>query len=267
MTRLLWSISALGVILAALAGVCAGQSTSASNPAAATVVSLAGQVSVMRDANPWALAVGSQVRPGQLIVTGPDGYAEFRVADGSSFEVFPNSRVVFRENPGDLRDLLDMVLGRIKVHIQKWGGQPNPNKVHTPTAIISVRGTTFDVSVEDGEATVVEVEEGQVEVEHRLLPGKGKLLNPGESLRVDRGIPLARRSLDRPRIVQIALRALTEALYTSMTHSPHGGIGLPGGGGGGVGLPGDHPTKPPSAPPPSGPPVDAGPGAPPSPPH
>src|SRR5438046_4906707 len=37
----------------------------------------------------------------QIIVTGAEGYAVFQVADGSTFEVFQNSRVVFRDNPGN----------------------------------------------------------------------------------------------------------------------------------------------------------------------
>ena len=39
-------------------------------------------------------------------MTGPDGWGMFQVADGSTFEVFPNSRTVFRANQGDWRDLL-----------------------------------------------------------------------------------------------------------------------------------------------------------------
>ena len=59
------------------------------------------------------------------------------------------------------------------------------SRVMTPTAVISVRGTTFDVSVsDDDETTLVEVEEGQVEVQHALLPrGNAKVLSPGETLR------------------------------------------------------------------------------------
>ena len=93
----------------------------------------------------------------------------FQVSDGSTFEVYPNSRVVFRANPSNLKDLLDLLLGRVKVHIQKLGGQPNNNRVTTPTAVISVRGTVFDVTVEDQESTLVAVEEGLVEVRHALL--------------------------------------------------------------------------------------------------
>lgn len=256
-----------------MVGVCAAQVSSIAPPdTAASVVSLTGQVSVMRDSNPWALQVGDHVKPGQMLFTGPDGYALFSVSDGSTFEVFPNSRVVFRDNPGNWRDLLEMLLGRVKVHVQKWGGQPNPNKVRTPTAIISVRGTTFDVSIEDGDSTLVVVEEGTVEVQHALLPRGGpRLLNQGEWLRVYKNQPLAQLTVDKGGIVQAALRAMADAILTTVSRTPRStgpGAPPPAGGGGG-GLPGDHGQKnPPSttpAPTP-GPVGDSGPGAPPPPP-
>ena len=117
-----------------------------------------------------------QVR--DLIITGVDGHALLQVSDGSTFEVFPNSRVVFRKNPPNWRDFLDVLVGRVRVHIEHFGNVPNPNRVLTPTAVISVRGTTFDISVnDDDETTLVEVEDGQVEVQHALLPrGNSKIL-------------------------------------------------------------------------------------------
>jgi hypothetical protein len=197
----------------------------------------------------------------QVIVTGSDGYAVFQVSDGSTFEVFPNSRVTFRANPANLKDILDVWLGRVKVHIQKFGGQPNNNRVITPTAVISVRGTVFDVSVEDQESTLVAVEEGLVEVQHALLPTKTpKLVNPGESLRVYRDQPLAHRSSPaKDAAVQQGLRAALEAVYRIVYRAPSGGSPIPGGGaGGGVGspggvgggAPGDVETEPPPPPPP-----------------
>ena len=71
---------------------------------------LTGQVSVLKDSTPWALQVGSVVQVRQVILTGADGFAIFQVSDGSTFEVYPNSRVVFRANPSNLKDLLDLVL-------------------------------------------------------------------------------------------------------------------------------------------------------------
>ncbi len=99
-----------------------------------------------------------------------------QVSDGSTIQVYPNSQFVFRANPGNWRDLIDMVLGRIRVHIEHLGGLPNPNTIRTQSAVISVRGTTFEVSVdESGDVTQVDVEEGAVEVQHALLPRD----NPG----------------------------------------------------------------------------------------
>src|SRR5215472_6059518 len=136
-----------GVLMAASLAVCLGQVLPAPADAAAKVISLQGQVSVLRDSEPWALNVGDSIQVRQVIVTGPDGFAEFQVSDGSTFQVYPNSNVVFRKNPPNWRDLLDVLVGKVRIHIQKLGGEPNPNRVMTPSAVTSVRGTTFDVSV------------------------------------------------------------------------------------------------------------------------
>src|SRR5215813_4742367 len=104
----------------------------------AKVVIQTGQVSFIKDASGYvnALMDNSQVRPGYTIKTGPDGYAKFQVTDGSTFEVFPNSEVVFKKT-NSLGDLLNVWLGKVKIHIQHLPGIPNPNSVTTPTALIS----------------------------------------------------------------------------------------------------------------------------------
>src|SRR5579862_1619183 len=62
----------------------------------AKVIYLQGDVRVMRG-GPVALFKDSMVRPKEAVVTGPDGYAQFQISDGSTFEVFQNSTVVFHE--------------------------------------------------------------------------------------------------------------------------------------------------------------------------
>src|ERR1700727_337976 len=179
----LWGIqaSAGALLLIAAASTCFAQLFPASQDAAAKVITMTGQVSVLRDSQPWALNTGDLVQSQQVILTGPDGYAKFQTSDGSTFEVYPSSNVIFRKNPGSLHDLLDLFVGRVKVHIQRWGGQPNPNRIMTPTAVISVRGTIFDVSVNDYDGnSIVSVEEGSVEVRHTLKPGSPKIVNAGE---------------------------------------------------------------------------------------
>src|ERR1700733_10667111 len=101
----------LGGLLIAV-GTCSAQIFPVSPEAAAKVISLNGDVSALRGTTPWALDVGDQVQVQQVIITGPDGYAKFQVSDGSTFEVYPNSNIIFRKNPGNWRDLLDVLAGR-----------------------------------------------------------------------------------------------------------------------------------------------------------
>ena len=248
----------LSLLLAAASAVCLGQILpSDSGTYAAKVIELTGQVSVLKDTTPWALNVGDLVQVKQLILTGPDGQARFQVSDGSTFDVYPNSRVVFRKNAPNWRDLLDVLVGRVKVHIEHLYG-PNPNRVLTPSAVISVRGTTFDISVDDDdEATLVEVEEGIVDVRHAMLGGNTKTLTTGESLKVFRNEPIASSRFDRGVIAQRVLRAAIDAVSTWESRLPRtgsGGIDRSGG-------TGDTGHKlPPPPPPPPPPPVPTLPG-------
>jgi hypothetical protein len=245
------------MLLAAL-GVCLGQLQA--EDGSATVVTLTGQVSKLTDNGPWVLNVNNTVAPGAVIITGPDGYAQFRVSDGSTFEVFPNTRTVFRRSPQNFSDILDMIVGRIKVHIQKFPDRPNHNRVHTPVAVISVRGTIFDVVVSDDDSTYVSVDEGQVAVFNKTTGGGERLLNPGEEVRVFPNVPLAKK-VDKGSATQTALRAAQQALYELIYRMPRAGTGgaVPTG----TPLPGDSKGKTPAPPPPPPPPPPAAPPPPP----
>jgi len=232
---------------------------------AAKLMSFTGQISVIRGSNlPWALNLGDVVQPQQVIVTGPDGYGVFQVSDGSTFEVFPKSRVVFREQRGDWKELLEVWLGKIRVTIEHPGGLPNNNKVRTPSAVISVRGTVFDVEVEDEDGTTLVLdEEGQVEVRHVLrLADPPKVLGPGEMVRVYKNEPIAKKVIDKGGILQRAARALSDALYQEALNSSRGG-GIGRTVGTAPGSPADQkngnpaPPPPPPAPPAPPPPPPA----------
>lgn len=249
----------LSLLIAATAVVCLAQVPSNPGQYAAKVTVLTGQVSVLRDSGQWALSLGDLVQMQQLIVSGPDGHAIFQVlSDGSTFEVFPNSRVVFRKNTTNPRDLIDVILGRVRVIIEHLGLTPNHNRVVTPTAVISVRGTIFDITVNDDgeESTLVEVEEGVVDVQHALLPySKAVALRQGESIRVWRTIPIAQNRLDKPALFQRIFRAVMDAASTYGSRRPSvGGVGGPGGGTTG-GAAGDTGKKIPPPPPPPPPPL------------
>src|ERR1019366_7361351 len=169
-----------------------------------------------------------------------------------------NSTFVFRQNPGNWRDLIDVFLGRVRVHIEHLGTAPNPNRVLTPVAVISVRGTTFDVTVnDDDESTTVEVEDGTVEVRHALLSGNQAVLNAGEIFRVYRDEPIAQR-MDKGNMARQVIRIGLNVIAIVGRSGGPGKITLPGGGGGGgIGSVGDTggKTPPPSPPPPPPPPT------------
>jgi hypothetical protein len=129
--------------------------------------------------------------------------------------------------------------------------------VRTPTALISVRGTIFDVKVEDdGDTTVVMVEEGVVDVAHILLPGTVRL-NAGEAVHVYKTVPLAVNRIDKGSAAQAIAKGLAQGVWEILRNrqSGSGGTSVPSAPGGSVGdqRPADAPPPPPPPPPPSAP--------------
>src|ERR1039457_4431799 len=216
----------------------------APQPTAAWVVLQSGDVSMMKDTSGYRkpLVPCSFVSQQQVIKTGPDGYAKFQVSDGSTFEVFPNSEVTFRKTYG-IGDLLNVWMGKVKVYIQHLKGVPNPNNVTTPTALISVRGTIFDVDVQDSDGTTfVTLDEGLVDVRHLQVASKIVHLNPGESIQVLPNQPLAALPHDKGVVARQILRGLEDAVRQAIYQRPSG----PGTSGGpiGTGPNGDKGPKP-----------------------
>src|ERR1035438_8269382 len=212
----------------------------APQPTDAWVVVQSGDVSMMKDTSGYRkpLVPCSFVSQQQVIKTGPDGYAKFQVSGGSTFEVFPNSEVTFRKTYG-IGDLLNVWMGKVKVYIQHLNGLPNPNNVTTPTALISVRGTIFDVDVQDLEGTTfVTLDEGLVDVRHLQVASRVVRLNPGESIQVLPNLPLAALPRDKGVVARQILRALQDAVRQAIYQRPNG----PGTRSGpiGTGSNGDH---------------------------
>jgi len=210
----------------------------------ATVQVEVGQVSVLKDGYPIVLNQGDGVQAQQTIVTGQDGYAKFQLEDGSTFEVFGNSKVVFHDNFPSLMDMLYVWIGRVKIFVEHSNG-PNPKRVTTPTAVISVRGTVYDVVVEDDDGTTfVTVDDGAVAVRNHTAPGNGEvLLRPGDSVRVFRGQPLQPQHIDHAAVMRVILKAAQNALY-QVVYGRAGSTGtLPGAAGGAGGSQGDTKSK------------------------
>jgi hypothetical protein len=247
-----WTLRAILVVM--LAAVCL-PSLSAQTRTAATLVSMSGQVSILLDNHDLKpLYLHGAVNAQQRIVTGPASYAKFLLPDGSYFEVFEKSQVEFHADYG-WTHLLNVIIGHVKVFIDHSKG-PNNNSVTTPTAVISVRGTVFDIVVEDDDGTtLVTVDEGLVQVRNMTAPGGEPVLKPGDSVRIFRGQRLMGQQIDKGGLIQKMLRGATDALRVYAQQHP-GGIPAGGGAGGpvGTGAQGDKgkggsaPPAPPSTP-------------------
>jgi len=214
------SPAARTLLIAATLGLCL--TPIRSQDISARVLTMSGQVSVTSDNRDFKVVNSlDRIHPQQVIVTGPDGYAQFQVSDGSTFEVFSNARVMFRPQLGNWRNLLDIVLGRVKVFIQHPPGKINPNDVSSPTAVISVRGTVFDVEVQDTDGTTaVSVDEGLVDVRNMTAPGSAVRLQPGQSITVFRGRQLVASQIDKSGFFQRALQAARNAIFLRGPRGP-----------------------------------------------
>jgi ferric-dicitrate binding protein FerR (iron transport regulator) len=126
--------------------------------------------------------VGDEVR------TGPDAQLILEVPDGSYMVVSENSKLIVEDFwSGDLRSLMNLMVGKVRFYVQRLGGRPNPYRVTTPTALIAVRGTTFDVIVDEAQIAEVRCLEGRVAVETVGLPNREVILEPGRKTLVRPG--------------------------------------------------------------------------------
>ncbi|HMF75720.1 MAG TPA: FecR domain-containing protein [Bryobacteraceae bacterium] len=197
------------------------------NEAHATTVT--GQVTRIRDAQPWALSSGEQVPIQQVISTGGDGYARFVVAGGSSFELLSNSRIVFRQNMASAGDLLDVVGGRVRIHLRPSASQPQ-QRVFTPVAIVTaLQPAIISVAVDEDDSVRIDVLEGEVRVQHKLRPrNEPTIVRAVDAILVQPNEQISRR-VDRGSLYRYTVKPLHN-LWTAVTpgHSSHAGEPIEG---------------------------------------
>jgi len=146
-----------------------------------------GDVSLVRgQAPPVRLRKNDTVQAGDEILTDRKSSAIIRMPDNSTVRIYANSHVVFRTETGSWKEFLHVLLGNVRVQIEKLSGRPNPKTLTTPTAIIAVRGTIFGVAVERTGDTKVGVGKGLVSVANQLHPGDEVLVKAGQSVWVRR---------------------------------------------------------------------------------
>lgn len=178
-----------------------------------------GQVSrVSGQELPWALSAGEHVAVQQMITTGPDGLARFEVLGGTTFEIFSRSRVYFRENVASAGDLIDIEDGRVKVDIRFGAPRSAVQRVFTEAAVITARANaSVTVAVEDDGTTRVDVQQGQVLVQHAIHPSSdATVVKAGDAISVHKNEPISRK-IDRGSLYRYVFRSIVDALVIYAT--------------------------------------------------
>ena len=175
------------------------------------VTSTTGQVQWRAaSARTFVLAAKNQViQPGDELRTGSGAQLILAAPDGSYMVVSENSQLIVDDYwSGSFKSIMNLMLGQVRFYIQRMGGRPNPYSVRTPTALIAVRGTTFDVIVDDAQLAEVRCLEGRVTVENIAMSSREVILEPGHHTLVRPGeaplmpVPLD-EELNRNRIVKM----------------------------------------------------------------
>ena len=186
-------------------------------PYQAYVVAVSGKVTRIRDQQPWVLISGEKIPIQQSIITGSDGYARLEVAGGASFEIFSNSHVVFRQNAASAGDLLDVLAGRVRIHLCPTLGQPQ-QRIYTRAAVISTTHApaTVALAVDEDDTVRIDVIEGEVRVQHALLPRNDPVLVKAiDAILVHQDEPISRR-VDRGALYRYTVKSLRD-LWTAIT--------------------------------------------------
>lgn len=145
----------------------------------ATIGQLKGDVSVIPPQGTPVTAQRGAVLAPETIVETRKGSAVLQLEDGSQVLVKSNTRVVLKAPPQSEGHFFDLLLGKIVAKVKKRLSESPSFRMGTPTAVITVRGTQFEVNFSKKGVTKVEVYEGLVEVGGVGVQGPPVLLQPG----------------------------------------------------------------------------------------
>jgi len=176
--------------------------------AGATISDVRGRVSIQLPGQAsFSEPARGTLLPPETTISTDDGRLLLRLSDGSEILVRSHTRLVLKQPETNAWRYLQLMIGRIHSQIQKHLGGTPPLQIGTPSAVISVRGTAFDVEVDRRGITEVDVQEGTVELDSNSGRGEPVLITAGFSSRVGhesgpeapRPTHDLRPDLDRPR--------------------------------------------------------------------
>jgi len=156
-------------------------------------------VDLITDQGAFEIVVGTDIRTRQTVNTGENSSSQFTMSDDTRLAVGPNSQLLLDEfvydpNPSNRKVVLKSLKGALRFVTGK--NPSNTYTINTPTAVIGVRGTMFDIYINDNGETVVGLLKGKVNV---CPPGSRQcqdLQTAGRFLSIDRQGRI--RKADRP---------------------------------------------------------------------
>jgi hypothetical protein len=161
-----------------------GSTPAAAAIAGATIAEWKGNIRLsLPGQSPSSPLRGEQLPPGTILDTG-SGKLLLCLSDGSEVIVRAHTRLEVQQPSLTDPSYFQLLLGRIRALINKRTGGAVPFELGTPSAVIAVRGTQFEVEVNPHNVTEVDVVDGLVEVYGRNAGGGSVLLEPGFSTRV-----------------------------------------------------------------------------------
>ncbi len=131
------------------------------------------------------IARNGMLPQGAAVDTEANAKVLLRLEDGSEILLREKSHLVLRqETLPSGSTLFELILGKLRAVVTKrYTGTPS-FQLGTPSAIVAVRGTRFEVEVNSHNVTEVDVEQGLVQVTGRDASDQSVLLEPGFSTRV-----------------------------------------------------------------------------------
>jgi hypothetical protein len=117
---------------------------------AGSISAITGNATITRGSANIPAASGAKIEVGDRIVTGAGSSVTIALTDGSQIEVTDSSNLTIDQNtlnPDGTRasTKMSLVNGMVRSLVRTTAGTPPNFEVHTPNAVASARGTSFDV--------------------------------------------------------------------------------------------------------------------------
>lgn len=130
-------------------------------------------------------ASAGQVLVSETTIETAKGSVLLILQDGSQVLVKPKSRVVLKSPIEGRRTFFELFIGKVLNRIEKRLENAPSFKMGTPSAVITVRGTRFEVEVTKANKTIVDVYEGLVDVAGSGFESRPVMLRPGFETQVE----------------------------------------------------------------------------------